>query len=385
MNNFGTLYRYEIKKILGRKLTIIVLTVVFCLLAAVNVTEYFAVKNGAECNDDAIIGRMLDDSLFDDMRAGITPNMMTDSLGNLEVENVTYNDSAYRHLFQYLLQCTGNCTKAYNVSEAKLKNTFNEIIDYAYDEYKLTDSEIAYWEARRGEMSVLPTYDKNAGWSNSIVNLYMANFFVLVTIGATLSGIFPDEYFLRTDAIVFASGNGKRRLSLVKLLAGCSVGMIEAILIVISLIGPEFVLYGASDPNASIRLVYGPTVMDMPMKKAVLTCMGIMIIISLFYSVFAMFISQLFRNSTAPMVIMAVLLICSMLNPPNSYRLIAQIASYLPATFPGSWTFTDYRLLNVLGLRLNILQVLPVLYGVLVILLGFITYRNYSGTQIRGR
>ena len=112
--------------------------------------------------------------------------------------------------------------------------------------------------------------------------------------------------------------------------------------------------------------------------EAFLICVGIMLIISLFYSVFAMLISQVFRNSTAPIAIMAVLLICSMLNLPGSYRLIAQIASYLPATFPGSWTFTDYRLLSLFGLRLNILQVLPLLYSLLIITLAVVTGVNFS-------
>lgn len=385
MHNFGTLYRYEIKKILGRKLTLIVLIAVFGLLLAVNAAEYVAVRRAPECNDDAIAGRAIDDSLLDDMREGITPNIVTDSLGNTEIKDVSYNDSAYRNLFGYLLKCCGNNTRAYNADEAQLKKTFNEIIDHAYEEYRLTDDETAYWEARRTGLSDLPVYDKNAGWSNAIVNLYMANFFMLITIGATMSGLFADEYSLRTDAIVFASSNGKRRLSPVKLLAGCTVGLAEAVLIILGMAGLEFALYGPVDPEASIRLVYGPTVLDMPVKKAFLVCAGIMLVISLFYSVFAMLLSQVFRNTTAPLAIMAVMLICSMLNPPNSYRVLSQIASYLPATFPGSWTFTDYRLISLAGLRLNIIQVMPVLYSVLIIILSILTGISYSRTQIKAR
>lgn len=385
MNNFGTLYRYEIKKILGRKLTLIVFIVVFGLLAAVNAAEYVAVRNEPECNDDSIVGRELNDVLFDEMREGIIPEMMTDSMDNVEVRDVTYGDSTFRNLFKYLLNCCGNNTKAYNVSEAELKKRFNEIIDYAYEDFRLTSGEIAYWEAKRADISELPLYDKSAGWSNSIVNLYMANFFILITIGSTLSGIYSDEYSLRTDAIVFASANGKKRLSPVKFLAGCTVGLAETVFIILANSGLVFLLYGAADHDASIRLVYGPTLMDMPVRKAFIICAGILLVIGLFYSVLCMLLSQVFKNPTAPIAVMAVLLICSMLNPPNSFRIISQIASYLPATFPGSWTFCEYRLLNIFGLRLNNIQAMPLLYFSLVIILAVLTGASYKKTEIKGR
>lgn len=385
MNNFGTLYRFELKKIFGRKITLVVLLIMTAAMAAVNITEYVAVKKASECNDEELVGRQLDDSLFDEMRLGIKPNIMTDSLGNEEIENVEYIDNAYRNLFHYLLNVSGNTTRAYNISEAQLNKTFNEIIDHAYDDFKLSDEEISYWEAKRADIITPPVYDKSAGWSNGIVNLYMSNFFILITIGAILSGVFADEYSLRTDAIVFASANGKKRLSCVKMLAGCTVGLIVSAFMIFGYTILEFILYGPLDPEASIQLTYGPTVLDMPAKKACLICMGILLIIGLFYSILTMFLSQLFQNATVPIAILAVLLICSMLNPPNSYRLIAQIASYLPATFPGSWTFTDYRLLNIFGLRFNILQVLPVLYTMLIMVFAVCTYGSYERTQIKGR
>ena len=383
MNNFAALYRYEIKKALGRRATIIIFLVIFALVIATNITEFIVASRAAECNDSALVGRALDDSLFDEMREGVIPNIMTDSLGNQEIENVTYENEAYRHLFQYLLNCAGNCTRAYNMSEAQLKKTFNEILDYAYDDFKLTDSEIAYWNVKRSEEQIPPLYDRTGGWGNSLVNLYMANFFILVAIGGSLSGIFADEYSSRTAPIVAASSKGKEKLSLVKILAGCTLGLLEATIIIAGNSATQFILYGGVDSNASVQLVYGPSLLDMTAKKAFLASLGIMIVISLFYSVFAMLLSQLFRNTTVPIAVMAVLLICSMLNPPSEYRVISQIASYFPATFPGSWTFTDYRLLNLFGLKLNILQVLPILYAALSAIFVILIYRNYRKTNIR--
>lgn len=385
MNNFTRLYHYEIKKIFNRKLTVIALIVITVFLAGVNISEYIVAKKSAVCNEDALVGRQMDDSLFDEMRAGIQPNIMTDSLGNKEIENFTYLDGTYRHLFQYLLMCEGNGYRAYNISGAQLETIFNGVIDTAYKTQKLTKNEISYWNAKRADLTIPPLYDKSAGWSNSVVNLYMSNFFILILIGASVSGVFADEYGRKTDAIILSSKQGKGGLSFVKIIAGCSAGLIEAVLVLAINSIVQFILYGPVDANASIQLTYGPSALDMPARKAFLICSGIMLIISVFYSLFTMCISQLSRNTTAPLVLLVLVLIGSMLTPPDEYRIMAQIASYLPATFPGSWTFADYRLLNIFGLKLNILQAMPVIYIILPIILGIVTCKSYKNAQVKSR
>lgn len=385
VNNFGRLYRFELKKIFTRKLTAIALAGIMALLIAINAAEVISLKKSPGCDDRALVGRVLDDSLFDEMRAGITPSIVTNSLGEEEIEYVTYDDPAYRHLFQFILQCAGNTTRAYDITEARLSKTFDDIIDHAYEDARLSAGEISYWQARREALEIPPLYGRTCGWSNSIVNLYISNLFILIAVGATVSGIFADEYSLRTDAVVFASALGKRKLALAKLLAGCTAAAAEAAVILGVNTAVQFALYGADDAKASIQLIFGPSLSDMTARKAFFVCTGIILIISIFYSLFAMFVSQVFRNTTAPLALLAVIMICSMLNPPGEYRIIAQIASYMPATFPGSWTFTDYRLLAFFGLKLNIFQVLPLLYSAVSVILGLLTCRSYGRTQIGGR
>lgn len=385
MHNFGTLYRCEVRKILCRKLTLIVLAAMLLLLIALNAAEYVAGSRLVTHADSVLAGRVIDDTLLDEMRQAIRLNVETNDEGERSVTGVEVLDERYKPLYDKLYFLIGNNRKAYELTQAQLEKFFSDIIETDYAQHFLTQDEKDYWDARRDALEIPPRYAEEGGWGNSLIILYMSNFLLLISIAATLSGVFSDEYTLRTDALLLSSTEGKKRLCTMKFLAGLSVGLLEALLILGVNIGVQFAISGAVDASASLQLRYGPSAMDMPAQNALLICCGIMLILSLFYSAFTMCLSQLSRNATLPMAAMALLLILSMLNPPKRFRLISQIASYMPATFPGSWTFTDYRLVTIFGQQFNILQVLPILYFLLTLLIAGILYQSYRRTQIGGR
>ena len=385
MNNFGTIYRYELKKILCRRLTVLALAVMFLLTLALNAAEYMVGRKLANDADSVLVGRVIDDALLDEMRAALSVTTATGENGETVIISAELTDYTYNHLWSYLKQIGGNETKAYNMTEEKLTKTFRGVIDEAFKNERLTENEIAYWNAHCEQAAIPPRYGREGGWGNSLINLYMENLLIVITIGTTLSGVFAGEYAQRTDALVFSSRGGKRRLAAVKLLAGITVGFAEAVFLIAEGTLIQFLIYGSVDADTSVQFYYGPTVMDMSAKKALLICIALLLLFSIFYSALVMYVSQLFRNATVPMAVMALVLLLSMINPPDRFRVLAQIASYMPAAFPGSWTFTDYRLVTLLKHSFNILEVLPVLYTLLIAFLAIILYRSYCRTQIGGR
>lgn len=385
MNNFGMLYRYEIKKIFCRKLTVIILAVMFVLTLGLNAAEYIVDRRLATDADSVLVGRELDDAMFDKMRAAIDADIATGENGEAVIMSAELTDYTYNHLWSYLKQIGGNETKAYNITEEKLTKTFHGVIDDALKNERLTEGETAYWNARRASLTIPPRYGREGGWGNSLINLYMENLLMLITIGTTLSGVFADEYSLRTDSLVFSSRSGKRRLAIVKLLAGITVGFAEAVFLIAEGTLIQFLIYGSVDADTSVQFYFGPTLVDMSAKRALLLCIALMLLFSVFYSALTMCVSQLFRSTTVPMAVMALVLLLSMFTPPDRFRILAQLADYMPAAFPGEWTFTSYRLLTLFGHSFNILEVLPALYVLLIVLLAVMLYRNYCRTQIGGR
>ena len=382
MNNFGTLYRFELKKILTARFTVLVLLGMLLLTLVLNAAEFIAGSKLVTDADSVLVGRELDDALLNEMRAAIDAELATGKNGETVVIDAAVWDETYAHLWDYLRLYISNCDRAYSMTRDDLEKIFRDVIESALTKQCLTDSERAYWDARWAQQTIPPVYGREGGWGNSLVNLYMENFLIVITVGATLSGVFASEYTLRTDALLFSSRNGKRRLSLAKLLAGITVGLAEAVFLIGEGTLVQFLIYGSADADTSIQFCYGPLLMDMPAKMALLLCIGILLLISVFYSVFVMCLSQLFRNPTIPMAAMALLMLLSMLNPPDRFRVLAQLASYMPATFPGSWTFTDYRLLTLFGAPLNLLQLLPLIYAVLTVLLIALTRSSYRRYQV---
>lgn len=146
----------------------------------------------------------------------------------------------------------------------------------------------------------------------------------------------------------------------------------------------EFTISGFSGGETSVQFFVGPTAMDMTIRRVFWIYAGIMLIIGLLMSVFAMCLSQLCRNSVAVIAAMMVLWLLSMLNPPYSWRLLSQACSYLPVTFLGSWTFSDYRTVPLFGKLFTILQSAPVIYLIVTAVLSRVTKLSYGRYQVKG-
>ena len=91
------------------------------------------------------------------------------------------------------------------------------------------------------------------------------------------------------------------------------------------------------------------------------------------------------RSSIAVVALMMLLWLLSMVNIPDSMGILARIWSFIPVTFLGSWTFTDYHLVWLFGKPLTILEAAPLIYIVLIAAMAYITRRSCERYQVDGR
>ncbi len=149
MSNFGTMYLYELRKIFGRKLTIIVLSLVTLIMIAMNIGEYVAGEKLINTKENDLSGREVNETLLNEMRLAVDPKIATMEDGETVSIGISVKDETYEPLMDYLYMLGGNFDKAYNMTEEKLYSTFDGVINTDIAESYLTENEKAYWAERR--------------------------------------------------------------------------------------------------------------------------------------------------------------------------------------------------------------------------------------------
>lgn len=386
MSNFGTMYLYELRKIFGRKLTIIVLSLVTLIMIAMNIGEYVAGEKLINTKENDLSGREVNETLLNEMRLAVDPKIATMEDGETVSIGISVKDETYEPLMDYLYTLGGNFDKAYNMTEEKLYSTFDGVINTDIAESYLTENEKAYWAERRAENPDRLVYGKlRNGWGDSVTIMYVVSLLTLISVAATLSGVFSEETSLKTDALVFSSVNGRKKLVYAKILAGVSAGLAETLILLVACAGTEFAVSGFGGAETSVQFFVGPTAMDMKIGTAFMWYAFIMLIIGILLSVMAMCLSQVFRNSIAVVAVMMFMWLLSMFNIPERLGLLARIWNFFPVTFLGSWTFTDYHLVPFFGARLTIIEAAPIVYLCLSVVFIVIAKISYDKYQVKGR
>lgn len=382
----GILYKYEIRKILHRKVSVLIMIVVTVIMIAMNIGEYLAGGKLFNCRENALTGRIVDEGMLDEMRDSIAPKLATTEDGEIITMGISVKDDTYEPLIDYLYMLSGNYEKAYNMSEKKLYSINKGVIDSALEEQYLSEKELDYWNNKRIQNSERLTYGKiRNGWGDSVTIMYVVSLLALIAVAPTLAGVFSDESALKTDSLIFSSINWKKKLYHAKMLAGVTVGMAETVILTVACIGTEFAVSGLGGYESSVRFFVGPTLMDMKIGDALLWYVGIMLIIGLLFSVMAMCLSQVFQNSIAVIAVMMLMWLLSMLNVPDSLGLFARVWNYLPVTFLGSWTFTDYHLMSFFGKQLTIIESAPLIYIIAIAVFAMVTKLSYRRYQVMGK
>ena len=400
MKNFRTLVRFELKKILSRKMTWIAFGLVFLVMAAyavievtvpqdidgVRATQYEAKRQEKE-TQKLIIGRTVDDALIEDMFAA-----MATSESAFQPYKDLYNEIG-RNIILWEALSAGTlegAKEAMGVEEDEdLIYTGRRMrIEYGMKEQYLTEGEKDYWrEVLAKEDSVPWTYDFYAGPYSAWAMAYTALVLIAIMLAVCLANLFADEHQKKTDQLVLCSRNGRKVLYWAKLTAGMVFTMVSAGIILLISVVPQFLIFGTDGLQAPIQLVAPASTVQMTFGEAMLYSYVLTIIAALLYSAIILCCSELFRNSTVAVVaVIGVLVLLPMLvMVPYEYRVLGQIFDLNPINVVAIWGVWEYRLVPIPGGYLTMQQAAPILYALLIGLFVLIGRRAYLKYQVRGR
>lgn len=401
MNNLLTMYGFELKKILQKKLVWISLficmaAIVFSILFPLSGTYY---ANGVAISTNyeqhlldqgyrkALSGKFIDQSLLEETIAAYK-DLPIETNYVVTEEYQTYA-RPYSEIFNLIQAWTGMNKKAtvqWIPDETALYDSLLDRFEEIAIDNHLTEEEIVYWQEKADTLTTPMVYQFHEAYRNILENFLIVGFMMLLFATIALSSSFPDEHMYRTDQLVLCSTNGKMRLYWVKLMSGITVGCVGALLLTILTWVLCLCVFGTEGFNAMIQIFYTTYAANITIGQACLIAYGCILVTSILMSVFVMFLSELFHSSIAAISITTAMILAGMLvQPPVEYRILGQIWDYLPTCFLAMWNTFDVRLVSLFGMHFTSYQIVPLLYVVVAVLLAFLGSRIYCRRQISGR
>ena len=395
---FGTLYRYELKKILTRPYILLLLLAMVGVTIFLNVKPLLAQEEVAYAEED---GTLVFDTVsryeaiqlerrFSQEDAGC----LLDNEAALEMRelNRSYQESATVPTFillnRFLVQ-DGIAITYFNPlwdgTDQMADLTYKAIAYTQEEEYqnqRLTQEEINYWKEERAEIDTPYTLGYAKGYSGILRLAYWLNLMVLPFVFVCLCGSFSDDHVYKTWPILTSSKHGRKSLVLARLaagetLAGGAILMLFAITAAI-----QFFVHGAQGAGVPIQLLevenlrpgFGETRLCassrvMTAGQGVLVTVGVSLLILLFAGALAMLLSKLFRRAIPALALPLGLILLSIMFDPSYYsRIQVQIWSYFPTRRISEEFLLDERLVSLGGIQLDCITVSAWLYGLLAIL-----------------
>lgn len=400
---FGTLYRYELKKILTRPYVLLLLVLMLGVTIFLNVKPLLAQEEVAYAEED---GTLVFDTVsryeaiqlerrFSKEDAGC----LLDNEAALEMRelNLSYQESATVPTFillnRFLVQDAIGVTSLnalWDGTDQMADLTYKAIAYTQEEEYqnqRLTQEEIDYWKEERAEIDTPYTLGYAKGYSGILRLAYWLNLMVLPFVFVCLCGSFSDDHVYKTWPILTSSKHGRKSLALARLAAGESLAGGAILLLFAVTAAIQFFVHGAQGANIPIQLLELESVLlgypdvrlcdssrAMTAGQGVLVTIGMSLLIILFAGALAMLLSKLFRRAIPALALPLGLLLGSLfLESPLFYfygpdRIYTQIWSYVPIHRMSPEFLLDERLVSLGGIQLDCITVSAWLYGLLAIL-----------------
>lgn len=401
MDNFRTLYRFELKKLAKRKLVWVGLllslaTCGFSVFAGLIGTHYvdgtaydtyYHMFQMDQAYSRALSGRPIDQTLLEETMDGYRKIPAGAQRYQLTEEYQTYA-RPYSPIFNFIRSALGADLEevmAWAPEEQSLYDTRANNLEEYWAKLGLTEPEKAYWRQQETSIAKPMTYYEYSGWSIPLECLNTAGVMLLLLIPMCLCNIFYEEHTRRADQLTLSAAKGRLQLYWAKLAAGLTASIGFAILISLTILDLSLGYYGTEGYSAPLQLMLVNASHNLTMGQACLLGYAMLICAAGVWSVFAMLLSEALRSNLAAIAVCVGLLLAGMLATPSLGRVFDLIWDCLPQNFIAVWSIFTRRLICLWGHCFPVYAIVPIAYLVCGVLLAFLCKRFYSRYQVSGR
>lgn len=282
MKNFGTLYHYELKKLLERKLSwaLVLLLSVACVFLTVRASTNGGVVypdlldedgspvviTGAEVREQKrnkaaskLNGRVMDDAFFQEMLESVPDFVRRGASSAEEFFKIDWyfvaEDATWSHpysLVEGLLRDTGTVT-AETFYAAQQEQTRSYLDHYAED--SLSEGEKEYWREKEVQMEKPFVYRYPWPGTDPLIDFFYTLLSLLpIAAAVCVCSIFSEDRRTRTDALVFSARESRFPLYLAKALAGAAMSVLAGVVIMGTTIAAHLAVWGWKGLDAALQM-----------------------------------------------------------------------------------------------------------------------------------
>lgn len=380
-----TLYKFELRKIINRKILwitggiLLMALLLWGLASAVlpQSREYSTVSlSGLEMNRaereaaEQIAGRKIEQKLLDEMQPAYEEFIV---------------DGDYKKALPYLDIYNFIGTVLETNASAEILNCDSDTF-YAMLNTQLEANALAGREENISYNEQLFYQGYFDGWRQMASMMKVLACMEIMFIAICLSTVFTVEHTRKTDQVILCSRFGKKRLYFAKLMAGLTVGIAFTLILSLLMFGIIAFLYGFDGYNTILQFVLMRP-FNLTLGQAVMILIGLSFAGAILVSVFTMALSELTKNSVGTIGIIAGILILTMfiMEMPANLKILSEIWYMLPSnlvSLNGAFRYSMF----LLGERAMLsYQIAPIVYFAMAIIFSIIGKIVYNRYQISGR
>lgn len=264
-----------------------------------------------------------------------------------------------------------------------LKQWLNDSKEAGFDRFSSAEKD---YLIRQYESLKTPLfYDYMLGWTQMTENSTMIITLCAVILGYLVSGIFADEFFWHTDALLFTTAQGRNTAVRNKIKAGILLITVGYWVCISAYTVFALAFFGIDGANCCVqadftgwKCIYHLTNIQRYSLIVLLGYIG-----NLFFALLIMWISAKTKSAvfavTTPFIVIFMPSILENLDVPWVARLLAVLPDRL---LRGDVSIAYFDLLNIGGKVMGAIPVIAVLYAVLTLLLISMNYQQFSKTQV---
>lgn len=280
--------------------------------------------------------------------------------------------------YQTAARITAEDAAAYYDAVANLTQaTMDQSLTWAY-----TPAERAFWTDLQSQVAEPLAYGYAGGWDN-IINCFAFLVFPLLAICVTLTPVFAGEYQDGTDAVLLSCRWGRGRLAAAKILAALAYATAYYVAGAAIICGFSLFFYGAGGADLPIQNYELSSPYPLTCAQAALICLGLMYLATLGVAGLTLLMSARTRSTLTVLVADVAIVFITGLIPSGGNAVLAHILSLFPLGFSAFSTLfsslTDYPLGPAV---LDLITVVALVYTLLTAVCTPLAARSFRRHQV---